>query len=93
MKQNILKTDCNTLIEQLPTRSRSSVFLGEEELELVAQFKYLGVILDSNLTFKKHIQKVSNTIKFNLQNYKQIRSYITTEAAKSYLHCMIFSHI
>ncbi len=69
------------------------MFLGGEELELVTQFKYLGVILDSNLTFKKHIKKVTNVIKFNLQNYKQIRPFITTEAAKSYLHCMIFSHI
>jgi len=79
------------------TGNRSSVFLGGEELESATQFLgslvYLGVILDSNITFKKHIQKVTNTIQFNLQNYKQIRSYITTDAAKFYLYCMIFSPI
>lgn len=74
-------------------QSRSFVFLNGEELELVTQFKYLGVVLDSNLTFKKHIKKVTNTIKFNMQNFKQIRPFISTDAAKSYLHCMIFSHI
>jgi len=91
VKSNTLKTEFKTLTKQSLAGNKSSVFLGEEELELVAQFKYLGVILDSNLTFKKHIQ--TNTIQFNLQNFKQIRSYIATDAAKSYLHCMIFSHI
>jgi len=71
----------------------SNVFLNGAELELVPHFKYLGVILDSNLNFKKHIKKISNTVKFNLQNFKQIRPFLTINAAKSYLHCMIFSHI
>ena len=34
-------------------RSHSGVFLGTEELEVVNEFKYLGVIIDSRLTFKK----------------------------------------
>ena len=71
----------------------SNVFLNGAEIELVPHFKYLGVILDSNLTFKKHIKKVSNTVKFNLQNVKQIRPFLTVNSAKSYLHCMILSHI
>ncbi len=49
--------------------------------------------MDSTLTFKSHIKKVSNTINFNLQNFKQIRPFLTTGAAKTYLHCMILSHI
>ncbi len=68
-------------------------FLKGVELEWVPQFKYLGVILDSNLTFKKHLKKVTNTINFNLRNFRQIRPYLTIEAAEAYLHCMIFSHM
>ena len=47
--------------------------------------------LESHLDI--HIKKVSNTIKFNLQHFKQIRPFLTVNAAKSYLHCMILSHI
>lgn len=72
---------------------RSHVFLEGVELELVPHFKYLGVITDSNLTFKKHIKKVSSTVKFSIQNFKHIRPFISTEAAKVYLHCMILSHL
>lgn len=62
-------------------------FLEGVELVLAPHFKILGVALDSELTFKKHIKKVSNTIKFSILNF------ITTEAAKSYLHCMVLSHL
>lgn len=53
-------------------QNRSSVFLRGEDLDLVTQFKYLGITLDTNLTFKKNIKKLSNTVRFSLQNFKQI---------------------
>lgn len=73
--------------------TQSNVFLRGEELELVEEFKYLCVILDSSLTFKNHIKKISNTIKFNLQNFIQIRASLTVTVARTFLHAMIFSHI
>ncbi len=69
------------------------MFIGGEELELVTQFKYLGITLDANLTFKKHIKKVANTVRFRLENFKQIRPLISADAAEAYLHCMTLSHI
>ncbi len=52
--------------------SHSNVFLRGQELDLVNEFKYLGVIYDSVLTFKRHVKKLnSNKVKFNLQNFKQ----------------------
>lgn len=53
-----------TPTKQPVMRSRSFVFLEGEELELVTQFKYLGVILDSNLTFIRHIKNQYNKIQF-----------------------------
>ena len=67
--------------------------MGKEELELVSHFKYLGVTLDSNLTFKKYIKNLKSKLYFNLVNFKQIRPFLTADAAKTYLYCMIFSHI
>jgi len=48
-------------------------------------FKYLGVILDSQLSFQKHAKNVANIIQFNLANMP--------EAAKLFMHSMVFSHI
>ena len=90
---NAKKTVCMAFSKRPVVLESSNVFLGGEELELVPEFKYLGVMLDPTLTFKKHVKKVSNTIKFNLQNFKQIRPFLTLSAAKSYLQCMILSHV
>jgi hypothetical protein len=36
----------------------------------LSNFRYLDVILDSNLTFKKHVKKVVNMVKFGLSNFR-----------------------
>ena len=61
-----------------------------EQIETVTEFKYLGVLLDSNLRLKKNIKKMTKTIKYNLSNFRQIRSCLSTEAAKIFLHDLIF---
>ena len=78
------------------TKSRVAepdIFVAGEKLEAVSEFKYLGVLIDSNLSFKAHIKKVCNRVKFNLANFKYIRSCMSLEAAMMYMHSMIFSHI
>ena len=67
--------------------------VGGERLVVVEHFEYLGVIFDSNITFKQHAKTVTNTIKFNLSNFKHIRSFLTMQTAKTYTHAMIFTHI
>lgn len=57
--------------------TRSNVFMNGVELDLVSEFKYLGVVLDSTLSFKNHVKKVVQVIKFNLQNFRHIRNNLT----------------
>jgi len=53
--------------------------------------KYLCIILDFNFTVKKHVKKEANAVRYNLANFTNIRPYLTTEAAKLFMHAMIFS--
>lgn len=62
-------------------------------LSVVQEFKYLGIILDTQLTFKSQVKKVVNRIKFNLINFRHIRSNLTIEASKLYIDAMILSHM
>ena len=62
------------------------VFIEGEKLTTVSDFKYLGTILDKK-------QKVANTITFNLANFRHVRPYLPTEAAKLFIHAVVFSHI
>ena len=69
------------------------VLVSGEKLEIVKEFKYLGIILDSNFNFRAHVKTVCKRIKFNLANFKFIRNSMSTQAAMMYMHSMIFSHM
>uniref|UniRef100_A0A3B1IW78 Reverse transcriptase domain-containing protein n=1 Tax=Astyanax mexicanus TaxID=7994 RepID=A0A3B1IW78_ASTMX len=72
--------------------SDPDIHVNGERLQIVNQYKYLGLIIDSELSFKAHIGKLCKTVKFNLANFRAIRNNMSTEAAKRYVHSMIFSH-
>lgn len=72
--------------------NQPDIFVNGEKIQTVSHFKYLGVTVDSQLSFKKHIKQVCNTVKFNLRNFRYIRNQLPLDAAKLYMHSMIFSH-
>lgn len=62
-----------------------------EKIQIVSQYKYLGLITDSQLSFKAHIVK-KKKIKLNLANFRAIGNEMSTEAAKMHFNSMILSH-
>ena len=73
--------------------TEQDVFFSGRRLQVVSEYKYLGVHIDTNLSFKTHIRKVCNKVKFNLSNFRYIRNFLSTAAAELYLHSMVLSHI
>ncbi len=71
---------------------KADVFVQEQKLEVVHSFKYLGLLTDSQLSFKKHVKKV-NIAQFNLANFRFIRNSSTSEAAVLLMNSMIIPHI
>ena len=68
-------------------------YVSGEKLQVVSDFKYLAIILDSNLSFKKHVKKVIQITKFYMANFRFIRNCLTTEVAKLYFKSMILPHL
>lgn len=69
-----------------------NIYVNGQMIKNVNEFKYLGVILDPNLTFKSHIKKMSHVLKYNLSNFRHIRNSLTVEASKIYFNAMILSY-
>lgn len=67
------------------------VFVKGEKLQIVSDIKYLGINIDSHLTFTKQVKKVVNTAKLYLRNGKCINNQLSTYAAM--LYSMIFPHL
>ena len=64
------------------------VFVSGEKLQVVKEFKYLGILIDTSTSPQK---KVCKWIKLNLATFRFLRNYMSTKAAKMYMHSMIFS--
>lgn len=90
---NFKKTVSMFFSKPKTTVAAVKVCLGAQELINVEEFKYLGVLIDSKLSFKKHIRKVVKTVNVNIQNFRHIRTSLTDTAAITFLHSMILAHI
>ena len=53
----------------------------------------LGVVYDSNLSFKNHITYLSQSVRFQLRNLGFIRKYLTKSAAEQLIHALISSRL
>ncbi len=69
------------------------ILVEAEVINIVNQFKYLGIITDCNLNFKKHKKQAFRSVRANLINFRQIRDQLPLTAAKLFKHSMIFSHL
>ncbi len=49
---------------------------------------FLGVILDPQLQFDKHIKKISKAVKTNLNCFKWIINYVPIQTAQLFMHTM-----
>uniref|UniRef100_A0A669CUH2 Reverse transcriptase domain-containing protein n=1 Tax=Oreochromis niloticus TaxID=8128 RepID=A0A669CUH2_ORENI len=90
---NTSKTVCMYFSKRPLNLKQSNIFLDGVELELAPELKYLGVILDPTLSFKSHINKVSQVLKFNNRNFNHIRNNLNMNVAKTYFYSMIISHM
>ncbi len=73
--------------------SNADIFINGEKIEIVTKFNYLGLTLDSNLSFKKHVKKLVRTIKYSLINFRQIRQCLPIDIARIFMHAKKNSHL
>lgn len=91
---NIEKTKCVCFSSKSKSINTDlQLQINGENIEQVSEMKYLGLVLDSKLSFKSHIKKVCRIARANLYTFRLIRDYLPFHAAHTFMHCMIFSHI
>lgn len=89
---NVEKTVTMFFTNRFILKTYPEILVNGQLIKHVDKFKYLGVILDSTLSFKGHVKKLCNKLKFNLVNFRYIRNSLTTEASSTYLNAMIIPH-
>ena len=70
-----------------------SITLGSHNIPFSDSARNLGVILDSNLSIKKHIIKICQTAYFELKRISSIRRFLTEDAAMTLVTSYILSRL
>ena len=91
---NVKKTECmyfHSIQKKVNLAAHDPVKLNNVPLTVATSYKYLGVILDSQLTYKLHIDKLTKQLKQRLYVFQQIRPYLTLSLAHLYLNAVVLS--
>ena len=92
---NISKTQAvifKTPNTQLP-QNLSQLKLETENVQIVTDVKFLGVIIAQNLSWKKHMASIKSKLRRNLAVCRKIRTQIGQSGALNLYYYMISSHI
>ena len=85
--ENLLKINCRksqwmrTKIIGKNIDPNTAFRLGTISVENVNEYKYLGLLLDSCLNFRSHIDNLINRVNLKIIFFKKIRRFITSDAA------------
>lgn len=74
---NVEKTVTMFFTNRCKLKTYPEIVVNGQKIKYVEQFKYLGVTLDPTLSFRGHVKKLSNTLKYNLVNFRHIRNSLT----------------
>ena len=68
--------DTDNATNERSSKQKINVILDSVSLERVESTKFLGIIIDENLTWKKHIDVVSKTISRNVGMLTKMKHYV-----------------
>ena len=79
--------------QQLAKVNISSVNVGGIDVKCVDHVRDLGVLMENNLSFDRHIRKKCQIAHIQLRNLKGIRKHLSTKSTEVLVHGLIHSHI
>ena len=89
---NIKKTHLMVFTSKNKTPTNMELHIGGQPIEKV-EHKILGVILDHKITWKKHINYISNKIEKGIGIIKKVRKYLNSETLISLYYSFIYPYL
>ena len=69
------------------------IYVKDEPIQKVKQFKYLGITLDEKLTFRPHVHESIRKASHRLYQLCKIRRYVNTSSSVSIYKSMILPYM
>ena len=64
-----------------------------QKIKRTSHIKFLGIILDENLTWNQHINEICNKLKRLFHIFYNIRNYLSTDNIKTIYYALVYSRI
>jgi hypothetical protein len=71
----------------------NTLTVGDDIIAVSKNIKYLGINIDSVLSFKNHIQDKCRIASLNLRNIKALRKHLTIDSCKTLVQALVISHL
>lgn len=68
------------------------IYLNEQAIEIVSEFKYLGIIVDSNMLFIQHFESVLKKLNSKFYVLKRSEHKLNFESKKLYVSSLVMPH-
>ena len=91
---NFKKTKCMLFGARVKLKNSSctKLVINDVYIDFVHQYKYLGVILDSHLTFNKHLNNIIKITAHKINLLSKVRQYLTINACTNIYKTMILPY-
>ena len=80
-------------LQKLHASTNSSIYIGGIEVKPVEYVRDLGVILDNQLSMRKHVGQVVSTCFFHLRRLRQLRARLSREQRQRLVSAIILSRV
>uniref|UniRef100_A0A3P9K8W2 Reverse transcriptase domain-containing protein n=1 Tax=Oryzias latipes TaxID=8090 RepID=A0A3P9K8W2_ORYLA len=74
-------------------RDRVQFYLSTHFMKICDTVRNLGVILDADLSFEKHVNQVTKTAFYHLRNIARVRPFLSRASAEILIHAFISSRL
>lgn len=96
LKVNELKSKCmfvgNNYLYNKFVNLNLDIVMNDEKVELVQEIKYLGLVIDRELKFNKHIEYISKKIGKKIGFFRRVSPFISTSTKLTVYNTLILPH-
>ena len=69
-----------------------NIKINNQEIENVAEFKYLGIVIDNNLSFNKHAEYIAKKISKKVNYLSRIGKYLSAWTKRIIYNTIVHPH-
>ena len=90
---NVKKTKMIIFSENAISYDNCDIYVNGELIEVVNEYKFLGVIFDNKLSFEKHVHELCNRLKYFIYMFKMCNYFLKDAAKLLYYYAFIQSRL